>query len=117
MNLIHRIHRIRRAAGLLAGLTLAWLAVAVAAPAAFAVQAPPGGGPGSAAPLAGGKHPPVTPAHMAGSAHQVRTIVVGGMPGWQIALIAVMAALITAFAAVLVERTRVGRRRPVRPLA
>ena len=47
----------------------------------------------------------------------VRTVVVGGMPGWQIALIAVVAALVTAFAAVLVERTRMARRRPVRPMA
>jgi hypothetical protein len=39
------------------------------------------------------------------------------MPGWQIALIAVVAALVTAFAAVLAERTRMARRRPVRPLA
>ena len=34
------------------------------------------------------------------------TVVVGGMPGWQIAAIAV----------VLVERGRTARRRPVRPL-
>ena len=47
----------------------------------------------------------------------VRTVVVGGMPGWQIALIAVVAALFTAIAAVLVERSRTARRRPVRPLA
>jgi len=47
----------------------------------------------------------------------VHTVVVGGMPGWQIALIAVLAALVTAFAAVLVERTRLARRRPVRPVA
>jgi hypothetical protein len=47
----------------------------------------------------------------------VRTVVVGGMPGWQIALIAVVAALVTAIAAVLVERSRTARRRPVRPLA
>jgi hypothetical protein len=47
----------------------------------------------------------------------VRTVVVGGMPGWQIALIAVAAALFTAIAAVLVERSRTARRRPVRPLA
>jgi hypothetical protein len=47
----------------------------------------------------------------------VHTVVVGGMPGWQIALIAVVAALVTAFAAVLAERTRMARRRPVRPLA
>ena len=47
----------------------------------------------------------------------VHTVVVGGMPGWQIALIAVVAALVTACAAVLVERTRIARRRPVRPAA
>ena len=47
----------------------------------------------------------------------VHTVVVGGMPGWQIALIAVAAALFTAIAAVLVERSRTARRRPVRPLA
>ena len=47
----------------------------------------------------------------------VHTVVVGGMPGWQIALIAVVAALVTAIAAVLVERSRTARRRPVRPLA
>ena len=46
----------------------------------------------------------------------VHTVVVGGMPGWQIALIAVVAALVTASAAVLVERTRTARR-PVRPAA
>ena len=39
-----------------------------------------------------------------------------GMPGWQIAAIAVAAALVTGIAAVLVERGRTARRRPVRPL-
>ena len=34
----------------------------------------------------------------------VHTVVVGGMPGWQIAAIAVAAALVTGIAAVLVER-------------
>jgi hypothetical protein len=47
----------------------------------------------------------------------VRTVVVGGMPGWQIAAIAVAAALVTAISVVLVERGRTARRRPVRPLA
>ena len=56
---------------------------------------------------------PVTPAPVT----EVHTVVVGGMPGWQIALIAVVAALVTAIAAVLVERSRTARRRPVRPLA
>jgi hypothetical protein len=47
----------------------------------------------------------------------VHTVVVGGMPGWQIASITVAAALVTAIAAVLVERSLTARRRPVRPLA
>lgn len=41
----------------------------------------------------------------------VHTVVVGGMPGWQIALIAVSAALVTAVSAVLADRTRRTRRR------
>ena len=42
---------------------------------------------------------------------QVRTIVVGGMPGWQIALIAVGAALLAAALAVLADRVLAARRR------
>ena len=41
----------------------------------------------------------------------VRTVVVGGMPGWQIAVIAAAAALIAAVAAVLADRNRATRRR------
>jgi hypothetical protein len=41
----------------------------------------------------------------------VRTVVVGGMPGWQIALIAVVAALVAGIAAVLADRARSTRRR------
>jgi hypothetical protein len=41
----------------------------------------------------------------------VRTVVVGGMPGWQIALIAVVAARVAAVAAVLADRSRAARRR------
>jgi anti-sigma-K factor RskA len=40
----------------------------------------------------------------------VRTVVVGGMPGWQIALIAIAAAVVTAAVAVLLDRTRATRR-------
>ena len=36
----------------------------------------------------------------------LHTVVVGGMPGWQIALIAIGAALLAATAAVLVHRGR-----------
>jgi hypothetical protein len=46
----------------------------------------------------------------------VHTVVVGGTPGWQIAAVAVAAALVTGIAAVLVERGRTARRRAVRPL-
>jgi hypothetical protein len=37
-------------------------------------------------------------------------ITAGGMPGWQITLIAVAAALVAATAAVLLDRARAGRR-------
>ena len=42
---------------------------------------------------------------------QAPTIVAGGMPGWQIALIAVGAALFAAAVAVLADRTLTARRR------
>lgn len=84
--------------------SLAAIAVGLARSASASMIPVPGGGGGAAGPDAG----PVTVVH---------TVVVGGMPGWQIALIAVVAALVTAFAAVLVERTRMARRRPVRPMA
>jgi hypothetical protein len=41
----------------------------------------------------------------------VRVITTGGMPGWQITLIAVAAALVAAAGAVVLDRTR-ARRRP-----
>ena len=84
--------------------SLAVVAVGFASGASASTAMIPGGGGGGSAPDPG----PVTVVH---------TVVVGGMPGWQIALIAVVAALVTACAAVLVERTRIGRRRPVRPAA
>jgi hypothetical protein len=40
----------------------------------------------------------------------VHTIVTGGMPGWQITLIAATAALATAALAVLLDRTRAARK-------
>ena len=39
----------------------------------------------------------------------VQTIAAGGMPGWQITLIAVGAAIVAAAAAVLLDRARVAR--------
>ena len=43
----------------------------------------------------------------------VQTVVIGGMPGWQIALIAVGAALFAATAAVPACRAWTARRKPV----
>jgi hypothetical protein len=84
---------IRRFAGILTGLAATLVAFGAGAPAAFATLAPNPGGAGSTAP------PP--------SIHTVvRTVVVGGMPGWQIALIAAGAALAAATAAVLIGRAR-----------
>jgi hypothetical protein len=86
------IRRIRRIAAALAGLACC-LGLAVAAPAAFARTLPPFGVSGAA----------TTPAPPPA---QVRTVVVGGMAGWQIALIAVGAALAAATIAVLLDRAR-----------
>ena len=93
---MNRIPRIRRAAAALTGLALAVLGLAAAAPAAFARVVPAGGTDVTApAPV-----PAVT-----------RVVVVGGMPGWQIALIAAGTALIAAALAVLADRARTAHRR------
>jgi len=104
MNLIRHI---RHLAGVLAGLACAWLGLAAAAPAAFA-EGPPV--PGPAGYITPGSAGYVTP--QPGPPVQVHTVVVGGMPGWQIALIAMGAALFAATAAVLVDRVRASRRKP-----
>jgi hypothetical protein len=80
------IRNVRRVAGVLAGLACAWLGLAMAAPAAFAVTHPSPGPAGYLTPGAPGfPVPPPGPP----PAVQVHTVVVGGMPGWQIALIAI----------------------------
>jgi hypothetical protein len=83
--------RARPLAAALAALTCALLASAAIIPAAWAVNViPPGGG------------DPVTP---------VPSVVTqGGMAGWQIALIALGAALVAAIAAVLADRVLATRR-------
>jgi hypothetical protein len=92
-----RIQSIRRLAGFVAGLATAVLAAALTAPAALAVQVPPTGGTsGDSAPLV----------------IQTRTLVEGGTPGWQIALIAAGAAVAAAVLAVLADRAGLARRQP-----
>jgi hypothetical protein len=92
---------LRRLGAALAGLAGALLAFAATAPAAFAVR-----------------RPPLPPAHVHYPVRQapvlapVHTVVVDGMPGWQIALIAVGAALLAATLAVLADRAWTARRKP-----
>src|SRR5580693_9621386 len=96
------IRRIFRPATRLAAAAVALLAGVLAAPAAFASNAPPPG--------IGDTSTPAAPA-------VVHTVTVGGTPGWQIALFIVAAAVIAAAAAVLLDRTRTGRRRELAPSA
>jgi hypothetical protein len=91
------IHHLRRALAVLAALATALVAAVAGPAAAFAATSTripnPGWGAGTSTP------PPV-----------VHTVIVGGMPGWQIALIAVGAALLAATAAVLAYRALATRR-------
>ena len=107
-------------------LTAATAAIALATVPAFAASAaatspaPPGGGSMPAAwvreALLHGED--LAPLSGSGSALSAaapavtRTVVVGGMPGWQIALIVIGTALVAAAAAVLLDRTWAARRRP-----
>ncbi len=93
MNRTRRLRPIRRLAGALAALAAALLATAAAAPAAFALPVPPVGG--------GGPPPP-----------PVQAVVAGGMPGWQFAIGAAVAA---AAVAVFLDRARAGRRHQAAP--
>jgi hypothetical protein len=115
------IRHLRRIAAALVGLAGALLAFAATAPAAFAVRVPTPGPAGyitpGAEPPGWNKHPPLPGLVVPQPAHQApvpaHTVVVGGMPGWQIALIAIGAALLAATTAVLVDRARAARRKPV----
>jgi hypothetical protein len=84
------IQYIRRFAGVLAG--LAAVLLACGATPAFAVPPPP------------------EPSEPATSPVVIHTTVSGGMPGWQITLIAVAAALLAAAVAVLTDRARASRK-------
>jgi hypothetical protein len=94
-NIMNPIHRIRRLAGVLAG---ALLALAATAPAALAVNRPLPDGRPAFVPT----YPATSPATAA--------VAAGGMPGWQIALIAIGAALVAATVAVVLDRALAARK-------
>ena len=85
---MNHFRRIAAALATLAGVVLTF----TAATAAFAENVPPPGEGSGIAP------PPV------------RVLAESGMPGWQITLIALTAALVTAAAAVLLDRARAARK-------
>ncbi len=89
--IMRNIHHTRRLGAALAGLASCVAAFVITAPAAFAILPPPEDAPAP---------PPV----------QVHVVTAGGMPGWQITLIAIGAALVAAAAAVLLDRARLARR-------
>jgi hypothetical protein len=94
---LHTAARLRRLIAALAAVTgglLAWAAAVPAASAATILIPDPGGAPAPAT-------PPAAP---------VQVITAGGMPGWQITLIAVAAALVAATAAVFLDRARASSR-------
>lgn len=96
-----RLHQhIRRAAAIVAGLTglAAALMASAATPALAAMMNPIPVGDGGGTPSL--PTPTVT-----------RTVIVGGTPGWQIALIAAGAALLAATVAVLLDRARATHRK------
>ena len=102
------IRYIRHLASILAGLAGVLLASAAVVPAAFAGTNPIPDPPGYVGdPYIG--TPPVAPV----PATAVRVINTGGMPGWQITLIAIGAALFAATVAVLLARVRATRRNAV----
>lgn len=87
--------RIQRYLTALAALGSSLLTFAIAAPAAFATMPPP------------------EPAALGVPAPAIHTVVTGGMPGWQITLIAAGAALCAAVVAVVLDRARAARRHAV----
>jgi hypothetical protein len=104
---VHRSHqqraahqagaRMRRLAAVLAAAVCGLLASAAIVPAAFAMPVP---GPGYSGTTAVTSVPAAT----------VRVVTAGGMAGWQITLIALGAALLSAAAAVLLYRALGARR-------
>jgi hypothetical protein len=98
---MNRIRRIRRFSALLTALTLSCLGLAVTGTAAFAQVIPPSGAGGTVGPATA---PAVSPT--------VTRIVVagGGLSGWQVALIAVGAAIVAAALTVLADRAWAARR-------
>ena len=97
MTRMHRCNHVRRIATVLGAFAASVLVALTGATAALAYPVPP---PGRGGPV----QPP-----------RVQTIVTGGMPGWQIALIAIGAAIFAAALAVTLDRTYTAHRHLTAP--
>jgi hypothetical protein len=86
----------------LAAFACALLGLAVSAPAAFGVMIGANDSGQSPLPLPAGKYP-------------THTIVTGGMPGWQLAVIVTVAILVVSIIAVVVHRVRDAQRNRIVP--
>jgi len=95
LNTRPRLRRIIAALAVAAGAVLTWAAAVPAASAAIIPVPGPAGAYGA------------TPAAPGGT---IQAIAASGMPGWQITLIAIAAALAAATIAVFLDRARAGRR-------
>jgi hypothetical protein len=114
---VNHIRRIVAALATVVGALLTFIAVS---PAALAIRVPPPGGYDGmvqAPPHLAPGHILHQPAHEIPSAIPAHTIVTGGMPGWQITLIAVAAAVVAAAVAVILDRARAARRHLTAPAA
>jgi hypothetical protein len=104
--IMNRIRYIRRLACIMAGLAAVLLASSAAVPAAFAGANPIPDPPG----YIGDPYIGTAPV-MSVPATTVHVINTGGMPGWQITLIAIGAALLASMIAVLADRAWAARRK------
>jgi hypothetical protein len=91
------IYRYRHVVRVLVVFASTLLGLAVSAPAAFAMRLGTADSGRTPPPLQTGKDPTYTLSH---------TVVTGGMPGWQLAVIVAAAALLAATVAVIVHRVR-----------
>jgi hypothetical protein len=99
------MQHVRRLVGILTGLAASLVAAIAIAPSAFAMVDPPPG------PLSRFEPQPVANLHPQVPVHTHPAVAIG-MPGWQIALIAVGAAIVAAALAVLLDRALATRRHP-----
>src|ERR1700722_20369077 len=93
--------RTRHVVRVLVVLASTLLGLVVSAPAAFAMRVGAEDSGGTPPPPQTGKDPTYTLSH---------TVVTGGMPGWQIAVIVAVAALLAVTSAVIVYRVRTAHR-------